>query len=175
MAAKSTDMAAPSMRREETHFELVGDREHVMTRTFAAPRALVFEVWTTPAHVRRWWAPATTGMHMVECEIDLRVGGKYRFLTRRADGFECGFRGEYREIDAPGRLVYTEVFDLAPDAPSIVTVVFEEQDGETKSTVHALFASPEARAAAVDSGMERGVRECMRQIDELLASLSRKA
>ena len=173
MAAKSTDTVSASSRREETHFELVGDREHVMTRTFAAPRALVFEVFTTPAHVKRWWAPASTGLQMVECEIDLRVGGRYRFLGRRKDGFECGFSGEYREIAAPGRLVYTEVFDLAPDAPSLVTVVFEEHAGKTKSTMHALFASPEARAAAVSSGMEGGVSECMLQIDEILASLSR--
>jgi len=171
MAARSTEIAPPSSRGEDTRFELVGDRELVMTRTFAAPRALVFEVWTKPEHVRRWWVPAFTEMEMVECEIDLRVGGKYRFLGRRADGFECGFRGEYREINPPERLVYTEVFDGAPDFPSLITMLLEEEGGKTKATTRMLFATPEARSMAAGTGMERGMRECMRQIDELLASL----
>ena len=95
------------------------DREILITRTFDAPAARVFDAWTTPEHVRQWWG--SDDAPMVECDIDLRVGGAWRYVTRGTDGTEFAWHGTYREVERPGRLVSTEVFEGFPDAEAVNT------------------------------------------------------
>ncbi len=108
------------------------DREFVIERMFDAPAALVFDAWTTPEHVKQWYGCAI--MEMTGCEIDLREGGRWRYVVRAADGSEHAFSGVYREIDRPRRLVYTETYEAIPGASCLVAVMFEEQEGKTRLT-----------------------------------------
>src|SRR5262245_60508424 len=121
-------MAAKSSGKLEV--ERVSDTELLLSRVFDAPRHLVFEAMTKPEHVRRWWC-CMEGFTMPICEIDLRVGGKWRYLMKSADGKDVGFHGEYREIVPPEKIVSTEIFDPYPDSPSVVTVTLEERGGKT--------------------------------------------
>ena len=135
-----------------------GEREIVMTRMFDAPRALVFETYTKPDYVRRWLlGPA--GWTMPVCEIDLRVGGRYRYLWRHADGQEMGMGGVYKEIMAPERIVCTEVFDQPwYEGEGLGTVVFKEHQGKTMLTTTMLYQSRTTRDGVLGSPMERGVK-----------------
>lgn len=149
--------------------------EIAMTRDFDAPRALVWEVFTRPEHVRQWW-----GFGHVEvtvCEVDLRVGGAYRYTGRAPDGTLVPFRGTYREIAAPERLVYTEIYDvpMARDHEGVVTATFTEEAGKT--TVHMVvrYDSKETRDVVLGSGMEHGVESGYGQIDRMLEAELRKA
>jgi uncharacterized protein (TIGR03086 family) len=145
------------------------DREIAMTRVFDAPRHLVFDAYTKPELLKRWMGPR--GWSLVVCEIDLRVGGAYRFVGRGADGTEMGWRGVYREIVPPERLVATESFD-EPWYPgeALVTTVLVEQGGKTTLTSTVRYESREARDAVLKSGMERGVAEGYDRLAEVLAS-----
>jgi uncharacterized protein YndB with AHSA1/START domain len=107
------------------------ERKLVFTRVLDAPRRLVFDAWTRPEMLKHWFGPH--GWSLVVCEIDLRVGGRWRFVLRDPDGTEMGMRGVYREIVAPERTVYTETFDGMP-GESLVTGVLAEHDGKTKLT-----------------------------------------
>jgi len=156
--------------RPTTTLELLGDRELVITRSFRAPPHLVFEAWTKPEWVRRWWAPKSRGVEIVECTAQLEVGGRYRYLLRHGEN-EFGFSGRYTEISPPRRLVYTQCFEAFPGLEAIVTVTFEERDGHTFMSSHELYPSPEAREGALSSGMEDGMRETMDQLDDLVRSL----
>ncbi|HSK03820.1 MAG TPA: SRPBCC family protein [Kofleriaceae bacterium] len=144
------------------------DLEIAMTRAFDAPRALVWEMFTRPEHVRQWWG--CKHVEVTVCEIDLRVGGAYRFSGRGPDGAEVPFRGVYREIVAPERMVYTEIYDvpMARDHAGVVTATFTEQAGKT--TVHTVirYDSKETRDIVLASGMESGVASGYDRIDELL-------
>src|ERR1700732_5188414 len=113
------------------------DHEISLTRLFDAPRHLVFEAMTQPEHVREWWGRLGDGYSVPVCEIDLRVGGRWRFGNRHPRG-EAAFSGEYREIAPPSRLVFTEIFEEFPDSVSVVTADFTEEDGRTRltATVH---------------------------------------
>lgn len=135
-----------------------GEREIVMTRMFDAPRALVFETYTRPEYVRRWLlGPA--GWTMPVCEIDLRVGGRYRYLWRHSDGREMGMGGVYKEIVAPERIVSTEVFDQPwYEGEGLGTVVFKEHQGKTMLTTTLLYQSRATRDGVLRSPMERGVK-----------------
>ncbi len=148
-----------------------GDREIVMTRVFDAPRKLVFDAHTKPELVKRWLL-GPPGWSMPVCEIDLRVGGKYRYVWRRDhDGAEMGMGGVYREIVAPERLVATEKFDEAwYPGEAVDTLVLIEQGGKTTLTQTMLCESREARDAVLKSGMERGVAASYDRLAELLAS-----
>jgi uncharacterized protein YndB with AHSA1/START domain len=141
----------------------------VSHRKFAAPRSLVFDVWTKPEHMKNWWGPRD--LTLVVCEIDLRVGGKYRFVHRAPDGQEFGFYGEYREVVRPERLVSTFIFEPMPEHVALETVTFEEQDGITTVSSVMLNSSVEARDGHLASGMEEGMIETYDRLDELLASL----
>ena len=156
----------------DTTMELSGDREIVIARTFRAPPRIVFDAWTKPELVRRWWAPKSLGTEITGCEADVRVGGTYRYVTRAAEG-EFAFIGEYTEITPPSRLVYTQVFEPMADAgAAVVTVTFEDDGrGNTRLVSRELYPSKEIREAVLASGMEHGMRETMDQLDELVASL----
>ncbi len=148
-----------------------GDREIVMTRALAAPRRLVFDAFTMPELVKQWLL-GPPGWSMPICEIDLKVGGAYRYVWRRdSDGSEMGMGGVYREIAAPERLVATEKFEQ-PWYPgeAVGTVVFVEQGGKSTITQTVLYQSQEARDAVLKSGMERGVAASYDRLRELLAS-----
>jgi uncharacterized protein YndB with AHSA1/START domain len=146
------------------------DREIVMTRVFDAPRHLVFGALTTPKLVQQWLL-GPPGWTMPVCEMDLRVGGAYRFLWRGADGAEMGTRGVFREIAPPERFVATETFDK-PWYPgeSLVTYVLVEQGSKTTLTLTVLYASREARDGVLKSGMERGVAMSYDRLAAMLAS-----
>jgi uncharacterized protein YndB with AHSA1/START domain len=149
-----------------------GDREIVMTRALDAPRRLVFDAFTKPELVKQWLL-GPPGWTMPVCEIDLRVGGVYRYVWRRdSDGSEMGMGGVYREVVAPERLVATEKFDQ-PWYPgeAVGTTVLIEQGGKTTITQTVLYQSREARDAVLKSGMERGVAASYDRLAEMLASL----
>jgi uncharacterized protein YndB with AHSA1/START domain len=151
------------------------DVEIAMTRAFDAPRALVWEMFTQPEHVRQWWG--CKHLEVTICEIDLRVGGAYRYVGRMPGGGDVPFRGVYREIAAPERLVHTEIYDVpeARDHESVVTTTFTEQAGKT--TVHSVvrYDSKATRDIVLGSGMEHGVASGYDRIDEMLESEIKKA
>jgi uncharacterized protein YndB with AHSA1/START domain len=148
------------------------DREIVLTRTFDAPRAAVFEAWTKPEHVRKWYGCAV--FDLVVCDIDFRVGGRYRFTMRTPEGVEHTMAGVYREIVAPKRIVCTEHYEThgfrREDA--IVTVVFDEQDGTTTLTSTIVHPSREQRDGHLNSGMEHGAGETFDRLAEHLATMA---
>src|SRR5450631_4875424 len=152
-----------------TTLTMPSDRELVITRTFDAPRRLVFEAMTTPEHVRRWYGPRR--LTMTVCEIDLRVGGRWRYVVRDPDGNEFGFSGVYREIVPPERLVTTEGFEGMPGHDYIATLTLDEHDGRTTLTNTLLYQSVEDRTGHMQSGMEPGMRETLDRLAELLATL----
>jgi uncharacterized protein YndB with AHSA1/START domain len=152
----------------------VSDREIVITRVFNAPRRLVFDAHTKPELVRQWLG-AFTGWTMPVCEIDLRVGGRYRYLWKK-DGEEMGMGGEFREIVKPERLVATEVFDdpWYPGA-AVDTSVFVEQNGRTTLTLTVQYESRAARDAVLQSPMETGLKASYDRLEELLPAFAQTA
>ena len=148
------------------------EREIAMTRVFDAPRRLVFDAWTKPELLKRWLG-VRGGWSMAVCEVDLKVGGRYRFVWRGPDGKEMGMGGVYREIVRPERLVATEVFD-EPWYPgeALDTTVLVEEDGKTTLTTTVLYASQEARDAALKSGMTRGIIESYDKLEEYVVSIA---
>ena len=144
-----------------------GDREIVMTRVFDAPMRLVFEAFSKPELLRRWFGPR--GWSLVVCDVDLRVGGGFRFVLRGPDGRDMGMRGVYREITPPERSVHVESFDDYP-GESLVTAVFIEDGGRTNLTVTVAYPSPEVRDIVIKSGMEHGAAESYDKLAELLAA-----
>jgi uncharacterized protein YndB with AHSA1/START domain len=154
-----------------TSMERTSDREIVITRTFRAPADIVFDAWTKPELVRRWWAPRSRGVTLVQCDANVRPGGAYRYLLARGSSESFAFSGKYVEIARPTRLVYTQIFEAFPDGEAVVTVSFEERDGSSTLVAHELYPSKEALDRALTSGMEDGMRETMDQLDELVASL----
>ena len=143
------------------------DREIVLTRVFDAPRKLVFEAFTKPELLKQWFGPR--GWSLVVCEVDLKVGGGFRFVLRGPDGKQMGMSGVYREIVPPERSVHMESYDDYP-GESRVTSVFVEQAGKTTLTATVLYPSKEVRDAVIQSGMEHGAAESYDKLAELLAS-----
>ena len=151
---------------------LPADDQILITRAFAAPRHLVYRAWTTPELVRRWWH-ANRG-EMTLCEIDLRVGGTWRYVSVTPDGYEVGFHGEFHEIVPDERIVSTEVFEGAPGGDengTVNTATFTEADGRTTLTVLVQAPSKEIRDMIVDSGMEAGMQDAMDLLEEVAVSL----
>ncbi|MFI0369741.1 SRPBCC family protein [Actinomadura sp. 1N219] len=143
------------------------DRAIVMSRDFAAPRALVFAAWTEPDLVRRWYG--AHGWDVVAAEIDLRVGGAWRFVWRGPDGAGMAAGGVYREIDPPARLVYTEAFDDAwYPGRAVVAHDLTERDGTTTLSTTFLFESKRIRDLVIESPMARGVAEGYDRLDTVL-------
>jgi uncharacterized protein YndB with AHSA1/START domain len=156
----------------ETDMRLQGDREIVISRTFNAPARIVFDAVTKPELVKRWWAPKSHCVTLVKCDIDLRVGGKYRYVMQQDKGPELAFSGTYSEVTPPTRVAYEEIFEPMAAAGAVkVTVTFEEEDGKTRMVMHSLYPSPQVRDGILATGMEHGMRESMDQLDALVASL----
>lgn len=147
---------------------LPSDTEILITREFDAPADLIFEVWTTPEHVRNWWGWEKDPMTV--CEIDLRVGGKWRYVAINEEFGEVDFYGEYKEIDRPTRLVSTEIFAPYPDTEALNILTLEETDGVTKMTIVSRYPSKEARDAVIASGMESGLQHSLDRVDKILES-----
>ena len=146
------------------------DREIAMTRVFEAPRALVFDAFTKPELVRRWLL-GPSGWTMPVCEIDLRVGGRYRYVWRKAGVPDMGMGGVFREIVPAERIVATESFDEAwYEGEAVDTTVFHEKGGRTTVTMTMLLGSREIRDKILKSGMEKGVAESYDRLEEILAS-----
>jgi uncharacterized protein YndB with AHSA1/START domain len=158
------------MDLNRTSLQRTSERELVITRTFRAPAHIVFDAWTKPEFVRRWWAPASRGVTVVECDADLRPGGAYRYVLGRGDD-RFAFSGKYVEIARPTRLVYTQTFEPMPHGEAVVTVTFAERDGSTTLLSHELYPSKEVLDGALASGMEDGMRETFDQLDALASSL----
>jgi uncharacterized protein YndB with AHSA1/START domain len=139
-------------------------------RAFQAPATLMFKAWTEPEHLRHWRGPR--GFELVVCEVDLRVGGSYRFVHRAPDGSQHAFYGQYREIERPSRLVSTFTYEAAPETEVLDEVTFEENGGTTRVTGRTVFPTFQARELYVSAGAERGLAECHERLDELLAALA---
>ena len=154
----------------DTEMRLEGDREIVISRTFNAPARIVFDAWTKPELVKRWWAPKSHGA-IVSCEADVRVGGTYRYVMRKGSGPEIAFSGTYAEVTRPTRLVYEEVFEpMAALGAVRVSVTFTEEDGKTRVVHRGLYPSKQVRDGVIASGMEHGMRESMDQLEALVGS-----
>jgi uncharacterized protein YndB with AHSA1/START domain len=150
------------------------DREVRLTRLFDAPRHLVFEAMTKPEHVRRWWGCLSEKYSLPVCEIDLRVGGAWRYVGRGPDGDYPAFYGTYLEIDPPERLVFTEFFEPYPDGESLVTTVFTEENGKTRLTVTARYASRDVRDMVLATGMEKGAAVSYDRLEDVVTELQRR-
>ncbi|WP_306204283.1 SRPBCC family protein [Actinoplanes sp. RD1] len=143
----------------------------LITREFSAPAALVWRAYTTPELIKRWWAGQRGTV--TSADVDLRVGGRWRYVMD-AGGHEVAFRGEYREIDEPARLVNTEIYEGLPDPDdhaSVVTVTFTEQDGQTAVRMLCEYRDQADRDAVLESGMEGGMQESLDALDEVAAGL----
>jgi uncharacterized protein YndB with AHSA1/START domain len=153
--------------------ELPTDEQILITREFDAPKHLVFKAYTTPELVKRWWGGQRGAVTIAE--IDLRVGGKWRYAMMASGGFEVAFHGEYQEIVPDERLVSTEIYEI-PDQgdspPTINTATFTETDGRTTLTVLVECPSKELRDTIIDSGMESGMQESYDALERVAASLS---
>jgi uncharacterized protein YndB with AHSA1/START domain len=153
--------------KNATTVERKSDRELVVRRSFDGPARIVFEAWTRPELMQRWWAPRSSGMSLVSCEMDVRVGGGYRLeFGRPGTSQRMAFFGKYLEVTPPSRLVWT---NEESEAGAVSTVTFEEKDGKTLLVLHERYPSKEALDAAF-IGMEDGMPESFAQQDDLLAT-----
>jgi uncharacterized protein YndB with AHSA1/START domain len=145
------------------------DEQILITREFDAPKHLVYKAWTTPELVKRWWSGRRGEVTLAE--IDLRVGGMWRYVMVADGGFEVAFHGEFREIAPNERIVSTEVFEGMPDAEALDTLTLTEADGRTTLTILVEHQSKEHRDAHIDSGMEAGMQESMDLLEQVAISL----
>ena len=155
----------PGPIKNRTTVERKSERELVVTRTFNGPARIVFEAWTKPELLKRWWAPKSTGVSLLSCEADVRVGGRYRFEFAHGDS-QMAFFGTYKEVTPHSRLVWT---NDESDGGAVSTVTFEDRGGKTLLVYHELYPSKEALDA--NAGMENALAETFEQLDELLVTL----
>lgn len=163
----------PVLTKNHTTVERKSDREIVVKRTFQGPARIVFEAWTKPELLKRWWAPKSFGVLLLTCELDARTGGKYRFEfgPDASKPPVMAFFGEYIEVTPPSRLVWTNE-EAGAGASFITTVTFEERAGETLLVLTELYPSKEACDAALASGAAQAGCESYDQLDELLVALA---
>ncbi|MBL8935453.1 MAG: SRPBCC family protein [Archangium sp.] len=156
--------------KRSTSTKRTNDRDLVVTRTFDAPARLVFQAWTTPELMKRWWVPKSIGLTMTACEMDVRTGGSYRFtfVFTNDPSKPMSFFGRYLEVTPPSRLVWTN--EESSDG-AVTTVTFEEKDGQTLLTMVDRYPSKEALDAALESGSTGAFEETFGQLDELLVTL----
>jgi len=160
----------PTPMKPPTTLERKSDRETVVTRTFNAPARIVFEAWTKPELFKRWWVPKSVGMTLLSCELDVRVGGRYRLVFAHPDAPNpMEFFGTYLEVIPSSRLAWTN--DEGDDGGAVTTVTFEEKGGKTLLVVHELYPSKEALDDAIASGAPAGLPEQLEQLDEFLVTL----
>jgi uncharacterized protein YndB with AHSA1/START domain len=145
------------------------DTQILITREFDAPKHLVYRARTTPELIKRWWSGDRGEVTIAE--VDLRVGGTWRYVITANGGFEVAFHGEYREIVPNERIVSTEVFEGMPEAESVTTDTYTEKDGRTTLTILAEYSSQEVRDAVINSGMEGGMQEAMDHLEQVAVSL----
>jgi uncharacterized protein YndB with AHSA1/START domain len=148
---------------------LPSDTQILITREFAAPKHLVYKAWTTPELIKRWWS-ANRG-EVTIAEVDLRVGGMWRYVMIAEGGFEVGFHGEYREIVPNERIVSTEVFEGMPDAEAVNTLSLTEKAGRTTLSVLVQHQTKAHRDAHIESGMEAGMQDAMDLLEQVAISL----
>ena len=146
------------------------DCEIRLTRLFDAPRELVFEAMSKPEYVRQWWGRLGEGYSVPVCEIDLRPGGKWRFVNRHPHG-EAAFYGVYRELDPPGRIVFTEIFEQFPDMESEVTAELVEEGGKTRLIATVRYPSQQVRDGVMASGMSTGAGISYDRLEDLVDEL----
>jgi uncharacterized protein YndB with AHSA1/START domain len=159
----------PTATKNRTTTERTSDRELVVTRTFNAPARLVFEAWTRPELLRRWWVPKSFGLTLLSCEADVRVGGTYRLVFSHPAAPEpMAFFGRYVEVIPHSRLVWTN--EEGGENGQVTTVTFEERAGQTLLVMHDLYPSKAALDDAIASGSTGGTGETFEQLDELLVT-----
>ncbi|HZH04347.1 MAG TPA: SRPBCC family protein [Myxococcaceae bacterium] len=157
--------------RNLTTSERKSERELVVTRTFNGPARIVFEAWTKPELLKRWWVPKSFSVSLLSCETDVRVGGTYRFVFGDAASKPMEFFGRYIEVTPHSRLVWTN--DEGGEDGAVTTVTLEETGGKTLLVMHDLYPSKEALDRALASGSTSGMGETFEQLDELLIVLGR--
>ena len=161
----ATRASEPSAVNNHTTVERTSEREVVVTRTFYGPARIVFEAWTKPELIKRWWVPKSMGMSLLSCDMDVRVGGKYRFVFGD-DASPVAFFGTYIEVAPYSRLAWT---NEESDGGAVTTVTFEEQEGKTLLAMHEVYPSKEALDAS--GGAANATVETFAQLDELLITL----
>ena len=160
----------PTPMKNRTTTERKSERELVSTRTVNGPARIVFEAWTKPELFKRWWTPKSCGLSLLSCEMDVRVGGRYRLVfSHPAAPTPMEFFGRYLEVTPQSRLVWTN--EEGGDSGQVTTVTFEERGGQTLLVLHDLYPSKEALDDAIASGSTGGVGESFEQLDELIAAL----
>lgn len=159
-----------SRTRNRAVVTLPTDTQILITRDFDAPRELVYRAWTTPELIRRWWSGERGTV--TSAEVDLRVGGTWRYVMTANGGFEVAFHGEYREIEPGERIVATEVYEGMPEASALTTTTFAESDGRTTLTLLVQHQSREYRDKHINSGMEGGMQESMAKMEDVARSLA---
>jgi len=159
----------PTPVKNRTIVERKSERELVVTRTVNAPARIVFEAWTKPELFKRWWVPKSSGMSLLSCEADVRVGGRYRLVFAHGASNPMEFFGSYLEVTPHSRLVWTN--EEGEDGGPVTTVTFEEKEGKTLLVLHELYPSKEALDAAMAPWEKGGMDESFEQLDELLAAL----
>jgi uncharacterized protein YndB with AHSA1/START domain len=165
-------MAVSSAKNSDTFkVTLPSDREIRLTRLFDAPRRLVFEAMSKPEHIKRWWGCLGDGYSVPVCEVDLRRGGAWRFVSRHPKG-DAEFYGVYREITPPERVVFTEIYAPFPDAESVVTAVLTEEGGQTRLTATSLYPSKEVRDMVLKTGMEKGAAISYDRLEDVAQELA---
>jgi uncharacterized protein YndB with AHSA1/START domain len=166
-------LASHTPNRDTFDVSTPSDREIRMTRLFNAPRQLVFEAMTRPEHIVRWWGRLGDGYSVPVCEVDLRVGGRWRFVNRHPKG-EAAFHGEYLEIDPPGRVVFTEIYEAFPDTVSVVISELVEEGAATRLVATVRYPSKDVRDAVIASGMSRGAGISYDRLEDLVAELQQQ-
>jgi uncharacterized protein YndB with AHSA1/START domain len=149
---------------------LPAENQILITREFDAPRHLVYRAWTTPELIKRWWSGERG--EVTHAEVDLRVGGRWRYVMTANGGFEVGFHGIYREVVTDERLVSTEVYEAMPDAFALDTATFAKHDGRTTLTLLVEHETKEARDQHIAAGMEGGMQEAMDKLEQMAVSLT---
>ncbi len=168
MDAKSETQRAAM--KNATSVERRSDRELVVTRTINGPARLVFEAWTKAELLKQWWVPKSSGLSLISCEADVRVGGGYRLVFVHGSSEPMAFYGKYLEVTPCSRLVWTN--EESGEAGQISTVTFEEKSGKTLVTLHELYPSKEALDAALASGSQEGTLETFDQLEEFVVTRS---
>jgi uncharacterized protein YndB with AHSA1/START domain len=159
-----------------THVERASGRELVIRRVFGARPETLFDAMTKPELLRRWWAPRSLGVVLIDCQADVRVGGRYRYVFGKVGEPPMAFRGIYKEVVPGARVVYTQLFEPMPDTgDGVITTTFEACEGGTLVVQRELYPSKEVLDAVIASGMERGMRETLEQLEALLPELERPA